>query len=139
MPIITPPEPLVHAVADLPTVMGLSASTIDKLLKSGELPSRKAGRRTLVLRSDVAAYLQSLPLRAEPVKVPVDDSLPSVADDPANPSPLDRILDAEMHRELAARRAGRDPQAELDALMMKPRSGVANSNEKQPPAAGPDI
>lgn len=135
MPIITPPEPLVHAVADLPTVMGLSASTIDKLLKSGELPSRKAGRRTLVLRSDVAAYLLALPYRVEPVNLPVDASLPSVADDPSRPSPLDRILDAEMHRELAARRAGRDPQVELDALMMKPR-GAANTNIPEP---GEDI
>src|SRR5690606_2796247 len=126
----------VHAVADLPVVMGLSASTIDKLLKSGELPSRKAGRRTLVLRDDVAAYLRSLPLRVPPIILPVDTSLPSVAADPANPSPLDRILDAGMHAELNALRAGRDPQADLEALAMVPRSGVANSNYIDP---GEDI
>lgn len=40
---------------------GLSRSRIYELLKRGELPARKAGRRTLISLADVDQYLASLP------------------------------------------------------------------------------
>lgn len=41
--------------------IGLSRSKIYLLIKGGELRARKAGRRTLVLASDLQRWLDSLP------------------------------------------------------------------------------
>lgn len=128
------PEVLAYSVAQLPRVMGLGASVINGLLKSGQLPSRKVGRRTLILRSDVEAYLNSLPLRvAMPVPtLPAYSALPTVADDPANPAPIDRIIDAAMHAELAEIRKpsllGPD-HAEMAALAIGPVGVVEPAND----------
>lgn len=53
---------LVVSVSDLPGIIGLGLTRINELIKSGELPARKAGRRTLILRTDVEAFLQNLPV-----------------------------------------------------------------------------
>lgn len=57
-------ERLVYSASQLPAIMGLSLSTIERLLRSGELPARKAGTRTIILREDVEAWLRALPRKA---------------------------------------------------------------------------
>jgi len=52
--------------------LGCGRSLIYNLIGSGDLPARKLGRRTVVLRRDAEALLERLPLapvtpRAEPV------------------------------------------------------------------------
>ena len=46
-------------------VAGIGMTMLCKLLKSGAVPARKAGRRTIILRSDLMAWLDALP-RLEP-------------------------------------------------------------------------
>jgi excisionase family DNA binding protein len=46
-------------VRDAATAIGLSRSSICKLMAMGRLPSTKVGGRRLVLRSDLEALLQS--------------------------------------------------------------------------------
>ena len=41
---------------------GLGRTMISKMIKSGELTARKAGRRTLVMRTDLWTWLASLPV-----------------------------------------------------------------------------
>jgi excisionase family DNA binding protein len=52
---------LVYTIDELPNVTGLGRTRLYELINSGELPARKAGRRTLVLREDVEAFLRGLP------------------------------------------------------------------------------
>jgi excisionase family DNA binding protein len=52
---------LVYSLDDLTLVTGLGRTRLYELINSGKLPARKAGRRTLVLREDVDAFLRSLP------------------------------------------------------------------------------
>lgn len=40
---------------------GMSRSALYEALKRGDLPARKAGRRTLISFADLEAYLASLP------------------------------------------------------------------------------
>lgn len=62
---LTSQPSLVVSINDLPRLIGLGKTRINELIKSGELPARKAGRRTLVLRADVEAFLQALPAVAK--------------------------------------------------------------------------
>lgn len=41
-------------------VCGIGRTRLYELLKSGELPARKLGKRTLILRADLEAFLTSL-------------------------------------------------------------------------------
>ena len=41
---------------------GLGRDTIYKAIHTGRLPARKLGRRTIVLASDLQAFLESLPV-----------------------------------------------------------------------------
>ena len=41
---------------------GLSRATLYRHIASGRLPVRKCGARTLVLASDLAAFIESLPI-----------------------------------------------------------------------------
>lgn len=43
------------------TLSGLGRSTLYKLFKSGEIKTRKAGSRTLILLKDLEEYLNGLP------------------------------------------------------------------------------
>lgn len=56
---ITPP--FVYSLDDLPSLTGLGRTRLYELINSGDLPARKIGRRTLVLREDVEAFLRGLP------------------------------------------------------------------------------
>lgn len=55
---------LVYALAELPSVLGVGAGLVRKLVRSGNLPARKLGRRTVVLRTDLTAFLVNLPVIA---------------------------------------------------------------------------
>lgn len=59
----TPPQDsLVISVRELPGLIGLGLTGCNALIKSGQLPARKAGRRTLILRADLEAFLKNLPV-----------------------------------------------------------------------------
>lgn len=58
-----PAEALAYSVAELPAVIGLGRSSVQKLVNSGALPARKVGTRTLILREDVEKFLRSLPVQ----------------------------------------------------------------------------
>lgn len=57
------PEPLAFSVSELPAVISVGRTTVTKLIKSGDLPSRSLGARVIVLREDLQAFLRSLPVR----------------------------------------------------------------------------
>jgi excisionase family DNA binding protein len=61
----TPPNSnrnqLVYAIAELTTLTGLGRTRLYELINAGELPARKVGRRTLVLKEDLEAFLRNLP------------------------------------------------------------------------------
>ena len=46
-------------------VAGIGMTMLCELLKSGAVPARKIGRRTIILRSDLMAWMDALP-RLEP-------------------------------------------------------------------------
>lgn len=57
------PETIVFAftVADAVRASGLSRTRLYEALAAGDLKARKAGRRTLIARSDLEAFLAALP------------------------------------------------------------------------------
>ena len=57
----TPTEPQAYSVAGAAIFLGLGVTTVKRLIRAGTIPSRKAGKRTLVLACDLTAYLKSLP------------------------------------------------------------------------------
>jgi excisionase family DNA binding protein len=52
------PEPLLLSVCQVAVLIGVSERTVKNLLAHGELVRRKVGRRTLVPRSSVMAFLK---------------------------------------------------------------------------------
>jgi excisionase family DNA binding protein len=56
---------LAFSLADAASAIGVGKSTLHELIATGKLPVRKLGRRSLVLREDLEAYVQSLPLSGE--------------------------------------------------------------------------
>ena len=46
---------------------GIGRTTIFDMIKTGRLPAKKLGARTLILRSDLEAFVASLPSRT-PIK-----------------------------------------------------------------------
>ena len=56
--------PLALGIFEAARAAGVSRSTIFEEIKVGRLKARKAGRRTLILHEDLAAWLASLPHRA---------------------------------------------------------------------------
>lgn len=49
-----------YAVNDLPALTGLGRTRIFQAIKEGRLLARKFGRRTVILRPDLEAFLQGL-------------------------------------------------------------------------------
>ena len=49
-----------YAVNDLPALTGLGRTRIFQAISEGRLVARKFGRRTIVLRSDLDAFLHNL-------------------------------------------------------------------------------
>lgn len=48
------------SVKEVGKLTGFGKSKIFELLQSGELPARKCGRKTLILRSDLEAFIANL-------------------------------------------------------------------------------
>ena len=61
-PEITPRSRVAYSVAETMALSGLGRDTIYKAIHAGRLPARKMGRRTIVLASDLQAFLESLPV-----------------------------------------------------------------------------
>jgi excisionase family DNA binding protein len=53
-------EKAAYSIDELVEITPLSSAYIRKLIKGGDLKARKAGRRVLILRSDLDDYLQGL-------------------------------------------------------------------------------
>jgi excisionase family DNA binding protein len=48
-------------ISEAVRLSGLGRTTLYELLKSGELPKRKCGGKTLILVADLKRYLENLP------------------------------------------------------------------------------
>ena len=53
--------PIAVTILDAVKATGMSRSALYEALKRGDLPARKAGRRTLIAFADLEAYLAALP------------------------------------------------------------------------------
>jgi excisionase family DNA binding protein len=62
----TNPDKLAHSVDESCAIAGVGRSYLYGAIAAGDLTARKAGRRTLILRSDLEAWLTGLPTAAEP-------------------------------------------------------------------------
>ena len=58
------PQRLAYAVTEAARISGLSKSWLYVEMQSGRLAFRKAGKRRLILASDLESYLRSLPSEA---------------------------------------------------------------------------
>lgn len=56
-----PGERLAYGVDEAAACLGLSRAHVYRLIAQGRLQPRKSGKRTLILRSDLVAFLESLP------------------------------------------------------------------------------
>jgi excisionase family DNA binding protein len=54
-------ERLAYSVSDAAACLGLSRAHLYRVIAAGRLQPRKEGKRTLILRSDLLAFLASLP------------------------------------------------------------------------------
>ena len=50
-----------YPIGDLPKLVGIGRSTLYSEIASGRLVARKVGSRTVILATDLEAYLKSLP------------------------------------------------------------------------------
>ena len=50
-----------YSVPEAMCVLGLCRDSVYKLIRDNKLPARKIGRRTIVLASDLEAFLKALP------------------------------------------------------------------------------
>ncbi|MGX7706370.1 helix-turn-helix domain-containing protein [Methylobacterium sp. Gmos1] len=55
------PEPLAYRVDDAAMAIGVSQSKVWALIAQGDIPARKLVGSTVILRSDLEAYLSALP------------------------------------------------------------------------------
>jgi excisionase family DNA binding protein len=54
-----------YSVAEVLALTGLGRDKFYKLVHEGKIPARKAGRRTLVLATDLQHFLENLPTLGE--------------------------------------------------------------------------
>lgn len=54
-------QQLAVSIEEAQKISGLGRTKIYELLNAGVLPARKSGKRTLILRTDLDAFLSSLP------------------------------------------------------------------------------
>lgn len=52
---------LAYSVEEAAACLGLSRAHMYRMIAQGRLKPRKAGKRTLILRSDLVAFLEALP------------------------------------------------------------------------------
>lgn len=55
--------PIAVTISDAVKATGISRTSIYEAMKTGELPAKKSGRRTLLLYADLQAYLARLPAK----------------------------------------------------------------------------
>lgn len=55
-----PPDTAI-SIVEAARILGISRSTLYILIKQGRLPTRKLGKRSLILRSELEAFMKSLP------------------------------------------------------------------------------
>jgi excisionase family DNA binding protein len=58
------PQPEGLSIAEACTVAGIGRTKIYQAISSGELKARKYGKRTIILRRDLEAFLAALPVVA---------------------------------------------------------------------------
>ncbi|MDM8345921.1 helix-turn-helix domain-containing protein [Pseudochrobactrum sp. sp1633] len=51
------------SIAQTARILGIGRSTLYNLIKDGQLPIRKLGKRTLILREDLDQFIASLPTK----------------------------------------------------------------------------
>jgi hypothetical protein len=56
---------LAHSIAEFTQLSGLGRSFLYEQIKSGHLPVRKAGRRTLILHDEGLTWLAELPVAVQ--------------------------------------------------------------------------
>ena len=61
---------LAYLVVDVAGVLGVSEPTVRGMIARGEIPSRRIGRRILVLAEELESYLKSLHRAGEDVDDP---------------------------------------------------------------------
>ena len=59
------PDKLAHSIDESCAIAGVGRTYIYNAIASGDLTARKAGRRTLILRSELEAWLAGLPTATE--------------------------------------------------------------------------
>jgi excisionase family DNA binding protein len=55
------PKCAAYSIPQAMTVIGIGRDKLYKLIREGKLPARKLGRKTLILATDLEAFLESLP------------------------------------------------------------------------------
>jgi excisionase family DNA binding protein len=58
---LAPPAKAAYSVPEAMCVLGLCRDSVYKLIRSGKLPARKIGRRTIITVRDIEHFLASLP------------------------------------------------------------------------------
>lgn len=53
--------PLAYSVEETLATLGIGRDKLYKIIKAKQLPARKLGRRTLILASDLNAFVELLP------------------------------------------------------------------------------
>jgi excisionase family DNA binding protein len=56
---------LTYSVSEAAETIGCGATSVYDLIKTGRLKARKLGQRTLILRDDLQAFLNTLPVMGE--------------------------------------------------------------------------
>ena len=67
-PRIAPADPLAYRPKEAALAMGISEALLFELIAAGDLPARKLRGATILLRSDLVAFLEALPLTASAAK-----------------------------------------------------------------------
>jgi excisionase family DNA binding protein len=55
------PHRRAFSIPEVMCILGLCRDSVYKLIREGRLPARKIGRRTVVLETDIQAFLEGLP------------------------------------------------------------------------------
>lgn len=53
------------SIAQTTRILGIGRSTLYAIIKDGQLPVRKLGKRTLIMREDLDRFIAALPLKGK--------------------------------------------------------------------------